>query len=180
MAVNEGPLLVSERLEYWRPSALDLEEIYAIVTEPETARFIGRRESIADQFERSTRNAGSWLLYGYGCFTLRPRGGREIIGTAGVFHSWRGLGEDVDDRPEIGWILRRDQVGRGLGFEAASTSLAWFDAVHGRHTVTCFVAADNKPSLALAEKLGFTVLREARWPGGEIVKVLVRSASGEA
>lgn len=176
MALSDGPVLVSERLEYWRPRADDLAAIYAIVTDPETARFIGRRESIADQFQRNARNAGSWLLYGYGCFTLRPRGSDEIVGTTGVFHSWRGMGEDVDDKAEIGWILRRDQVGRGLGYESAKASLAWFDANYGRREVTCFVAVENAASLALAAKLGFVPMREAPFPDGEMVKVLVRPA----
>ncbi len=172
--MSAGPVFSSERLDYWRPAAGDLAALYAIVTEPATARYIGPRDGVADQFERHLRNAGSWALYGYGCFTLRPRGSSEIVGTAGVFHSWRGLGEDVDDLPEIGWILRRDQVGRGLGFEAGRETLAWFDAAHGRATVTCFVAADNTPSLAIAARLGFELRREDLFPDGALVQVLIR------
>lgn len=174
MAVSEGPVFTSERLEYWRPQVADLAALYAIVTEPETEQFIGQRENISDQFERHMRNAGSWACYGYGSFSLRRRGEDAIVGTAGVFHSWRGLGADVDDMPEIGWILGRDHVGDGLGRECGAASLAWFDAEFGRQAVSCFVAADNAPSLAIAARLGFELRREALFPDGALVKVLIR------
>ena len=90
MAVSGTPLLVTERLELRVPARADLAPMMAIVGDPATGRFLGRDSSYADHFARFSRNAGSWLLYGYGCFTLRPRGSDEIVGTTGVFHSWRG------------------------------------------------------------------------------------------
>ena len=128
----------------------------------------------AEHFERFCRNAGSWLLYGYGSFMLRERGGGELLGNAGVFHSFRGLGEDFDDAPEAGWILRADRVGQGLAREAMTAAFAWFEREHGRQRVVCMISPGNAPSLALAAKLGFAPMRDAQLPDGGAVRLLER------
>ena len=169
-----APLLVTERLELWLPTREDLAATIAIVADPDTGRFLGTASSTADHFARLCRNAGSWLLYGYGSFMLRPRGSAEVIGTCGIFHSWRGLGEDFDDTPEAGWILRRDATGRGLAREAMEAALTWFAAEHGPQRIVCMIAPGNTPSLQLAERLGFTPLRDALLPDGEEMRLLER------
>ena len=169
-----APRLATERLELRLPVAADVAAMGAIVAHPQTARHLGPRGGHADHFERFCRNAGSWLLYGYGAFMVRLRGSEELIGNSGVFHSWRGIGADFDDLPEAGWILRHDQVGRGLGHEAMSAVLAWFDRTHGPRRVVCMTAPENEPSIRLAEKLGFAPLREAVHPDGDTVRLFER------
>lgn len=151
--------------------------MHAIVSHPDTARFLGPREGAADHFQRFARNAGSWWLYGYGAFVLRLRGTGTIIGNGGVFHSWRGLGADFDDKPEAGWIVRHDHVGRGFAHEAMTAALAWFEHTHGAQPVVCMIDPANRPSLALAERLGFAALREAALPDGAPVLLLARPAA---
>lgn len=176
MALGEAPRLLTERLELRGPDASDLAAMAAIVSNEDTRRFLGPHSGPADHFQRFSRNAGSWLLYGYGAFMIRRRGSEELVGNGGVFHSWRGLGEDFDDTPEAGWILRHDMVGQGLGFEAMSAVLGWFDSVHGPRRVVCMTAPDNGPSIGLAAKLGFTPMRDAVLPDGEAVRLFERLA----
>jgi RimJ/RimL family protein N-acetyltransferase len=172
-AVSGAPLLVTERLELWLPVQADIAAMYAIVADPATRRFLPPTQTRGDHFERFSRNAGSWLLYGYGSFMLRERGG-GLIGNAGVFHTIRGLGEDFDDQPEAGWVLRADKVGQGLAREAMSAALAWFDREHGPRRVVCMIAPENAPSLALAERLGFDPIRETQLPDGAAVRLFER------
>jgi RimJ/RimL family protein N-acetyltransferase len=174
MALSDLPTLLTERLELRVPTAADLAPMAAIVTHEETGRHLGPRSGPADHFLRFTRNAGSWLLYGYGSFIVRRSGSEEVIGNCGVFHSWRGLGADFDDTPEAGWILRHDQVGRGLGREAMTAALGWFDAAHGPRRIVCMTTPDNAASIGLAGRLGFTPLREAVLPDGEAVRLFER------
>ena len=176
MALSGPPHLLTERLDLRAPTAADLAPMHAIVTHEETARHLGARSDPADHFLRFTRNAGSWLLYGYGSFMVRLRGGAEVIGNCGVFHSWRGLGADFDDTPEAGWILRHERVGQGLGREAMTAALGWFDRAHGPRRVVCMTAPGNEASMRLAGKLGFTPLREAVLPDGEAVRLFERLA----
>jgi RimJ/RimL family protein N-acetyltransferase len=174
--MTEGPLLVTERLELWRPAKGDREALLAIVSDPETNRFLGRGHDAADHFQRFGRNAGSWFLYGYGACTVRLRNTTEIVGNCGVFHTWRGLGEDFDDKPEAGWIIRADQTGQGFAYEAMAASIAWFDREYGPQPIVCMISHDNARSLRLAERLGFRPLRDAVLPDGDGVALLVRRA----
>ena len=177
MAVSQAePALVTARLELWRPAAGDLPEMHAMNTHPATRLHSSRPEGMDGQFQRLARNAGSWFLYGYGAFILRLRGAPEVAGTCGVFHSWRGLGEDFDDRPEMGWTVRHDLTGQGLATEAAQAALAWFEREHGSREIVCMISPGNEPSLRLSARLGFKPLREAVLPDGDEVRLFSRPA----
>jgi len=176
MVVSGEPLIITERLELRVPSNDDLRPMHAIVADPATGRFLAPDRSFADHYNRFCRNAGSWLLRGYGSFMLRERGG-DLIGNAGVFHTYRGLGPDFDDLPEAGWILRADRVGRGLAHEAMTAALAWFEREHGRQRIVCMISPGNAPSISLAERLGFVPMREAVLPDGDAVQLFERLAA---
>ena len=172
--VGGTPLVVTERLELCVPALDDLWPMWTITADPVTGRYLGSAHSRPDHFQRYSRNAGSWLLYGYGSFTVRDRATREMIGTVGAFHSFRGLGEDFDDHPETGWILRADRVGRGLAHEAMTAALDWFEREHGRQRIVCMIVPENAPSIALAGRLGFTAMRDAVLPDGDTVRLFER------
>lgn len=126
---------------------------------------------------RLLRNGGSWSLYGYGTFMVRRRGGGgEIIGNCGIFHSWRGLGEDFDDNPEGGWILGEDAMGHGIAREAMEAALAWFDRAHGLRRTVCMIDPNNAASIRLAEKLGYTAMRDVEF-NAEPVRLFERVPS---
>ncbi|WP_250893848.1 GNAT family N-acetyltransferase [Croceibacterium selenioxidans] len=168
------PVLTTARLELRPPVASDFAANMAIVSHEETARYLAAHKGPADHFARFCRNAGSWMLYGYGAFTVRLRSEKEIIGNCGVFHTLRGLGPDFDDQPEAGWILRHDQVGRGLAREAMEAVLEWFGGEHGGRRIVCMIEPGNEPSIRLAGKLGFTPMREAKLPEGGAVRLFER------
>jgi len=170
----DTPVLVTQRLELWLPRADDLKAMYEIVSDAETGRFLGTRAQLHEHSIRFMRGAGSWLLYGYGPFMVRLRGEPALIGNCGVFHTFRGLGEDFDDYPEAGWIIGSAHVGQGIGREAMDAALAWFDRTHGPRRIVCLIAPGNEASLRLGAALGFTALRDATMPDGEPVKLLER------
>jgi RimJ/RimL family protein N-acetyltransferase len=162
------PVLTTERLELWRPQASDRPLLEAMMESPAVRKYLGAMEpDTPDVVARLLRNAGSWSLYGYGTFMVRERGGHAIVGNCGVFHSWRGLGADFDDKPEAGWILAESHFGRGVAREAMDAALAWFDREHGPREVVAMISPENAPSIKLAGKLGFKPTRIATLPGGE-------------
>jgi RimJ/RimL family protein N-acetyltransferase len=162
------PVLTTERLELWRPQVGDRALIEAMMEPATVRRYLGAMEPDApDVFARLLRNAGSWALYGYGTFMVRQRGGHAIVGNCGVFHSWRGLGPDFDDKPEAGWILAESHFGRGVAREAMGAALEWFDREHGAREIVAMISPDNAPSISLAAKLGFAPTRTATLPGSE-------------
>jgi RimJ/RimL family protein N-acetyltransferase len=174
MAVKDAPHLLTDRLELRPPTAADFPANMEIVSHAETGRYLGPRSGTPEHFVRFCRGAGSWLLYGYGMYIIRLRGSEEVIGNCGVFHTWRGLGEDFDDMPEAGWILRHDQVGRGLAGEAMTAALGWFDQAHGPRRVVCMISVGNEPSIGLAGKLGFAPMRAAVLPDGDAARLFER------
>ena len=96
-----------------------------------------------------------WQLYGYGVFIVRRRGSAQIIGTCGVFRSWRGFAHGLDDVPEAGWIFHPDHWGQGYASEAMRAALPWFDAAHGRQRVACMIEEGHAVSERIALQLGF-------------------------
>lgn len=165
----DRPHLVTERLDLRVPEAGDSHAIYEIIGNPGTHRFLGSRETYPDHFSRFTRGAGSWLLYGYGFFMVREKGRDAVIGNCGIFHSYRGLGEDMDDGPEAGWILSADHTGKGYAREAMEAALAWCEAEHGPQRITAMIELGNDASFALAERLGFKEFRRVEIDSCEVV-----------
>jgi RimJ/RimL family protein N-acetyltransferase len=173
------PFLVTERLELWQPQASDRRLLMAMMAPAAVRTYLGTMEPDAvDTTQRLHRNAGSWALHGYGTFMVRERGGDgAIVGNCGVFHSYRGLGEDFDDKPEAGWILAETHFGKGVAREAMEAALAWFDREHGPREVVALISRENAPSLKLAKKLGFVETRQAQLPAtGETVQLFSRQS----
>lgn len=172
--MSETPVIVTERLELWRPRFADLQPLHAVVSHPQTGTYLGPAIEWLDHYNRFHRNAGGWALHGYGNFIVRPRGRDEVIGSLGVFHSYRGLGDDFDMMPEAGWILAHDQVGRGLAAEGMSAVFDWFEREHGAQRIVCMISPENAPSLRMAEKFGFSPMRDTTLPDGEPIRLFER------
>jgi len=176
--VSDRPFLTTERLELWQPRASDLKAMHTVVTHASTGRFLGPTSTLHEHATRFTRGAGSWFLYGYGPLMLRLRGQEGLIGNCGVFHTFRGLGDDFDDHPEAGWIVAADQVGQGLASEAMRAVIEWFEREHGKRRMVCMIAPENGPSVRLAQKLGFTPMRDTALPDGAAVRLFERTTAG--
>ena len=168
--------LTTERLELWQPQPADHAGLNAINTDPRTLPFLGTwSPGPADTFARLCRNAGSWALYGYGICMVRRRGEAQIIGTCGVFRSWRGFAEGLDDVPEAGWIIHPDHWGQGYAGEAMRAVLAWFDATHGRQRVACMIEDGHAVSQRLALQLGFAEYAQHQEPDGKALALYERA-----
>jgi RimJ/RimL family protein N-acetyltransferase len=170
------PLLTTERFALWRPRGIaDLHGLVDLIAHEETRRYLGTLVPGAQpQWERLMRNVGSWTLYGYGTFYVRPHGSDEIVGNLGVFHSWRGVDASMDDQPEAGWIVRRDWCGQGLAGEVMRAVMPWFDAEHGPRRVVAMIERGNAGSERMAAKLGFRAYAEIPDPDGKFVDLYER------
>lgn len=175
IALTTGaPVLRTERLDLWHPAASDLAGLHAMVAPEAVRRFLGNRPTtMAEESARLLRNAGSWALYGYGTFVMRPLGGDTILGICGVFRSWRGFGQGLDDVPEAGWILGEASWGQGLAGEAMRAALAWFDETRGPQRIACMIEEGHHASLRLADALGFEAYAVHQVEGDERPLVLL-------
>lgn len=85
----------------------------------------------------------------------------------GVIVGYTGVDSvDLDglDRLEWGWRLVPEARGRGYATEATSALLTVADA-HDNGEVLCMIAADNRPSRRVADKVGFRWWRRVDWRG---------------
>lgn len=176
--MSDRPLLLTERLELWRPRADDLQGLFELTLDEETRRFLGSFvPTEMDAFNRLLRNAGGWALYGYGIFMVRLKGEDQIVGTCGVFRSHRGFGADrgLDNVAEAGWIVHKDHWGRGIAREAMEASLAWFDQAHGKQRIACMIEQGHAASDALAKKLGFVPYGQHETDDGTVLVLYERA-----
>ncbi|MGB3379086.1 MAG: GNAT family N-acetyltransferase [Allopontixanthobacter sediminis] len=167
------PVIRTQRLDLYRPQTGDLDGLFRLTANPDTRRHLGPTEpSKEDSFSRLLRNAGSWSLYGYGVFVIRLTGQQEILGTCGIFRSFRGFGKGMDDVPEGGWIIDAAHCGCGYAREAMEAALAWFDTEHGSQRIACMIEENNAPSNKLAVNLGFVPYDRHEPEDGAAVLVL--------
>ena len=75
-----------------------------------------------------------------------------------------GLDREHDDEYEIHYWLQTDSTGRGYVTEAAQALIAWARDALGARRILLNAGMENRRSLAVAERLGFT--RDGELEGG--------------
>jgi len=140
--------LETERLVLRPTQADDFEPWVAFMADPEAARFIGGPQPRAAVWRGFMAMAGSWQLMGFAMFSVIEKASGRWIGRVGPWmpDGWPGT--------EVGWGLVRDAWGQGYAREAAVASIDWsFDRLGWTEVIHC-IDPDNRPSQALAHRLG--------------------------
>lgn len=159
------PTLETRRAVLREPLPADADALLGVYSDPEVVRYfdqpaLERREQARKLLEawardQEARRAVRWLV------TV----GGEVVGTA----SLHGV-QETHRFAELGYLLRRDQWGRGLATELAARVVDFALGTAGLHRVEALVDPRNAPSMRLLEKLGFRregLLRQRFWKGGE-------------
>jgi RimJ/RimL family protein N-acetyltransferase len=105
------------------------------------------------------RNMARYASHGFGRCAVIWRETGELVGDCGLVPTTVEGADEV----ELGWVTRRSSWGLGIATEAGS---AWRDhglEVLGLERIVSMISAENPASRRVAEKLGFTVEREAMW-----------------
>ena len=175
-ADSGAPLLETARLRLRGHRVGDHAALSAMWGDPDVVRFIGGVPSTPhDAWLRLLRYAGLWKLLGYGFWAVEEKASGRVVGDIGYMDVKRALTPTLDGMPEIGWALASEAQGRGYASEALAAVLAWGDAHLGAHRAACIIAAENAPSIRLAEKAGFRFAHEAAL-GDDVVQVFFRDA----
>jgi [ribosomal protein S5]-alanine N-acetyltransferase len=146
------PTLTTPRLLLRCPALGDAEEMYASLTNPQTAKFSGKAPppnvaAVREKIEKILENirvgdAISWAL--------DDAETGAYLGGAGL---WRW--DKAHFRAEIGYEISSRFWGRGLMTEALAPILAYGFERMQIHSVEAKVHPDNKGSIRVLEKLGF-------------------------
>jgi RimJ/RimL family protein N-acetyltransferase len=155
-------LIETERLLLRRFSDEDLDEFFALHSDPEVTRFI-RALDRAEAEERLRKDEVEWRQRGHGILAVLERQSGAFLGRTGLKY-WPQFGET-----EVGWILRRGAWGQGYATEAARACVEWGFAHLAVPYLTAMIVPANTHSVAVAARLGMTPLREDELLGESVV-----------
>lgn len=160
-------LIETERI-WLRPLIMnDLDDVLEIQTDPDIARFLGAmdREQAREWLAMTER---AWAEVGYGRAAVIERSTGRFVGRAGLRY-WPEF-----DETEVGWVLHRGAWGHGLATEAGHASLRWgFENLNVPY-ITAIINHENTRSIAVAQRLGMTPLREDTHYGEPVTVYAVR------
>ncbi len=131
----------------------DLDELAAIHAEPQVERFLGPFDR-ARLIEWLEQNQTEWSELGYGRLAIVDRRSGRLLGRTGLKY-WPQF-----DEIEVGWVLRPDAWGRGLATESARACIDWGFGKLDIAYLTAMIQPDNARSIAVAERLGLSSLRQ--------------------
>jgi RimJ/RimL family protein N-acetyltransferase len=145
--VAETPRL---RLRRLRPD--DIDELAAMVADPEQMRFYPRPKSRDEAAEWLAWNLGLYAERGFGtwCLESLPDGG---------FAGYCGLRPRVfggDDEVEMAWHVKRTLWNRGVATEAARAAMELGFDRFALRSLVAIIHPDNGSSRRVAEKLAMT------------------------
>ena len=140
----------TERLILRPQRAEDLDGWVELMGDAEAAQYIGGVQERSAAWRGMAGMAGSWMLKGFGMFSLIEKQSGRWVGRVGPWQpeGWPGT--------EVGWGVVRSAWGRGYATEAAVAAIDWaFDNLGWTDVIHCIDPA-NTPSQKLAERLGST------------------------
>lgn len=148
MVITETENLVLREFE---PS--DAEDLFHIYSDPETMRFLGKGPETVDEERRNIEGHIDkyYRTHGFGLWGAALKSDGRLVGRCGI------LLQEVDGRPrpEVSYLIRSDQCGRGLATEAANGVLDIARARYGIDKMIAVIAVENRASIRVAQKCGF-------------------------
>ena len=94
-----------------------------------------------------------YRFWGFGLWTVTEKYSREIVGWCGLIPKTDSL--TPDGRIELGYVIAAKWRRQGFGTEACREILRFAAQKTGIEEIWALIDPRNKPSLRLAEKLGF-------------------------
>jgi RimJ/RimL family protein N-acetyltransferase len=142
------PILETKRLVLRAPQLIDLDRWTDMMSDEQTARYIGGVQPRAMIWRSLTSMVGAWQLTGISMFSVLDKASGLWLGRVGPWSpdGWPGL--------EVGWSLHRDAHGKGYAFEAAVACMDYAVDVLRWPQIIHTIDPDNVASRRLAERLG--------------------------
>jgi len=176
LAQINGPVIETERLilRQWRGS--DIAPNTAMLSDPDTARFItADRKPVTDAlngWRNAAIMAGHWVLYGAGMFVVEEKSSGLFMGRVGPWFppSWPGF--------EVGWGIAKEFRGKGYAVEASRAAIDWAFANFEIEQVVHTIDRTNTASQAVARRLGADKRGQAE-VFGHVVDVWVTGRSAK-
>ena len=158
------PVLETSRLILRAHRLADFEIFARMMRDPDVVRFLGDGKPFDSQkaWLRFLRSPGCWQTLGFGYWALEEKASGAFVGEAGFVDLRRD--DPLRGMTEIGWIIAPSATGQGYATEAAQAALEWGRGAFGAKRMLCVVHPDNRPSIRVAEKCGFTLAMRLAQP----------------
>jgi RimJ/RimL family protein N-acetyltransferase len=145
-----GPIR-TERLLLRLYTDADADLVYRLMSDPKVMRYY---PSVCDRARARSaldKMLASYNDIGYSLLAAEQRSDGAYIGQIGLLH-W----DDVDAREdvEVAYMLLPEYWGHGYATEAAQACRDWAFLNLGVDRVVSFIAVENQPSIAVAERNG--------------------------
>ncbi|MCY6383693.1 GNAT family N-acetyltransferase [Hoeflea prorocentri] len=159
--VDAAPVISTKRL-LLRPHHLDdLPDMFKMWSDPEIVKYIcGAPSTLSATWLRMLQYTGHWRHMGFGYWAIERLSDNRFVGEVGLANFRRGFPPELLDVPEIGWCITKAFQGKGYASEAVDAALEWAANSAGEHKCVCLIDPENRISISLAGKMGFTFLDE--------------------
>ncbi len=158
-------MLETERLLFRRLTWDDLDEMVAMRSDPDVARYIGGERARTREFNETRLKfyLDCYDKFGYGMMATIYKSDDKLIG-------WCGL-QPLEDtgETEVGYGFIKEYWGRGLGEEAARAWLDYGFNVAGLERIVAVAVPENKGSWRIMEKCGMKYEKTERHYGENLV-----------
>ena len=173
------PVLKGDRVRLREYRAEDIDDYVLLWSDEAVVRHIGGKPlGRSDCWGRILRFRGMWAMLGFGFWIVEDRHSGQLIGEAGIMDLRRDIQPSLDGTLEAGWALLPAFHGRGLAGEVMRLVLDWSDRRDPSQELSCIIAEENRPSLRLAQKLGFSRSGVGGYQGNQLIHFR-RRAMGE-
>ncbi|WP_366142056.1 GNAT family N-acetyltransferase [uncultured Roseobacter sp.] len=172
--MTEFPTLETERLILRGPKPSDAEAFMAFYR-TDRSQYTGGPMTDRQAWNFFGTEIGHWTIRGFGMFVVTRKGSDDPLGIVGHWypHGW--------PEKEVGWVLFDAATeGQGIAREAAEACIAHAWNVLKWDTIVSYIHPDNAASIALAERLGATIDREALQPKPETPGLVYRHPRASA
>lgn len=146
-------VLLTDRLMLRPHVPADIDDSFALWSDPDTTAFIGGRPQTREEcWWRLLRYMGLWAALGYGYWAVFDSDTKRFVGEVGLADFGRDMTPRLD-APEAGWAIVSASRGRGYAGEALRAALSWADRRFER--TLCIINPDNVVSAHVATKVGY-------------------------
>ena len=146
-------ILKTNRCNIREIDANDLDRLYEIYSDPETSQFT---ETLFEDREEELAYIESYIeniysFYGFGMWIVEDRETGKIIGRAGLEYK-----EDMPGALELGYIICKSHRKKGYAYEICSAIIDYAYNNLEYAQIYSVIHPENKASIALCSKLGFS------------------------
>lgn len=149
-------VLLTDRTRMRPPRIEDFDDLLTLWGDPVVTKFItGNPLGTEHVWQRMLRLLGHWQALGYGPWIVEDRDTGRFMGEVGFRDYKRDITPSFVGTPELGWVLRSDLHGKGMGTETVKAAQAWGDRNFKDPRTVCIISTNHANSIRLAEKVGY-------------------------